>query len=124
MNLVGRYLEEKHWHKVFMYISTLFFFVSFLRAIIAISIGALLAFISEIPLTIFLLSPILLSYFLYRLKEYYNLFHFSMSLLWVISAILSLMDEDYILRFIFLLLDLASHSLPCSIYRLKITLLM
>lgn len=103
MNLTSRYLEERDWHRIFIYTSTLFFFVSFLRAIISISIGALLAFISEINLAIFLLSPILLSYIFYRLKTYYNFFHFTMALMWVLSAILSLLDEDYILRFIFLI---------------------
>lgn len=115
MNLTSRYLEERDWHRIFIYTSTLLFFVSFLRAIISISIGALLAFISEINLAIFLLSPIILSYAFYRLKSYYNLFHFSMSLMWILSAILSLLDQDYILRFIFLLVGF-SISLSTMFY--------
>ncbi|MCY3414110.1 MAG: endonuclease/exonuclease/phosphatase family protein [Candidatus Heimdallarchaeota archaeon] len=97
-------MESREWQRSLIFASYLFFFISFIRAIISISIGSLLSFMSEVQVALLLLLPILLSYLLYKAQRIASYSLSSLGIFWLITVILSYFDANFILRFVFLLL--------------------
>lgn len=97
--------NDKHdWYRVYLMASSLVFFVSFLRAVVSLSIVAILPQVSALLVVLFLMTPIVIILILNRFFDVN--YSSSISIIWILGIILSILQTNQIIRFCLFILGL------------------
>ena len=94
--------------------SSLVFFVSFLRAVVSLSIVAILPKVSALFIVVFLLSPIAINLIL---EKYLKINYSSLiAIIWILGVILSIFQTNQIFRFCLFILGLGLTMIEIGKY--------